>query len=172
MCSYYYIVYTFYFHKYTAIHENAVVIAEHELIIMKDESSLLDWKKMGLRLTVPKGAIDDDRTVVIHIKALLAGKYHLPKGSELMSVVYLLSASAVLKKQITMEIEHCAILRTKDDCKSMNFVVASSTSQGFQFKIFKGGDFPIGKTYGSIDLSHFCAFAITGGKDANKGNQL
>lgn len=130
-------------------------------MIKGDKNYELNWEEMGLRMTIPEGAIDEDKEATITIKALATGKFTKPKGTVFASVIYLISSSNELLKEVKLEIEHCAILTTEEQCQSMSFVIASCHNQRvYHFEPIKGGVFTCKSLYASIILPHFCGVGI------------
>ncbi len=60
-------------------------------------------------------------------------------------------------KALTVEIQHCGILKSDG---LPRLVFARATNQGKKFEILDGGDFPINKCHGSIQLTQFSWFGI------------
>ena len=97
------------------------------------------------------------------ITALAGGEFEFPEDSELVSAVYAISVSKPLLKPLTVDIQHCVLLETSEQCNSLQFVRAPTDDAilPFQFKFLSGGHFILGNQYGSISLSQFCLIGIS-----------
>lgn len=119
-----------------------------------------EFSKFGLNITVqenslPKG-ID---TCILHISFDLSTDLETPVNYELLSSVYHVKCEPKVqfKKPITLEIQHCANLNSDNQ---QNVIFARATDQNKHFDILEGGHFPIGKRYGSIQLTQFSLIAV------------
>ena len=96
------------------------------------------------------------------ITALAGGEFEFPKDSELVSAVYAISISKPLLKPLTINIQHCVLLETPEQCNSLQFMRAPLNNgiPSYQFKDLPGGRFSLGNQYGSISCTEFSLFAI------------
>ena len=104
----------------------------------------------------------------LNVQVSLSGPFQMPFNSELLSAVYWVSSPHKFEKPITVEIQHCAVLSSDEQCSKMTFVRTNCTQKQlpFTFKELVGGVFEPKNSYGSISLSHFSGVAI-----AVKGQQ-
>ena len=102
------------------------------------------------------------------MRVSLSGPFQIPFNSELLSAVYWISSPHKFKKLITVEIQHCAVLSSDEQCSKLTFVRTNCTQKQlpFTFEELVGGVFEPKNSYGSISLSHFSGVAI-----AVKGQQ-
>ena len=150
-------------------------------LVQGDKPQLMNWEEYGLRISVPEGSLSSSETTVeIAVIALVGGhfKYVLfiififsippfvslfrfPKNTRLVSAVYAISASHLLKS-LKLEVQHCIDLSEPSLCKYLKFAVAPvhTSSLPYQFNKVKGGEFPANSRYGSIERSKFCLFAV------------
>ena len=97
------------------------------------------------------------------ITALAGGEFEFPEDSELVSAVYAISVSKPLLKPLTVNIQHCVLVQTPEQCNSLRFVRAPTDGAilPFQFKFLPEGHFTPENQYGSISLSQFCLIGIS-----------
>ena len=154
----------------------------------------MDWEEYGLRISVPEGSLSSSETTEIAVIALVGGhfkyvlififvysflpfSFRFPKNTRLVSAVYAISASHLIKS-LKLEVQHCIDLSDPSLCKYMKFAVAPvhTSSLPYQFNIVEGGEFPANSRYGSIERSEFCLLAIVGeemngGQEQSNGEQ-
>ena len=130
--------------------------------IQGDSPQFLNWEQYGLRIIIPEGTLSPTNTCEVAVKAIVGGQFQLPKGSELISVVYAISVSKPLLKPVKLEIQHCANLVTQDHIGYLSFATASLDQPvlPYQFQLENGGQFYCGNQYGSIFLTGCCLSAI------------
>ena len=152
-------------------------------IVQGDKPQLMDWEEYRLRISVPEGSLSSSETTEIAVIALVGGhfkyvlfiififlslpsSFRFPKDTRLVSAVYAISASHLLKS-LKLEVQHCIDLSDPSLCKYMKFAVAPvhTSSLPYQFNIVEGGEFPANSRYGSIERSKFCLFAVLGTED-------
>ena len=151
-------------------------------LVQGDKPQLMDWEEYGLRISVPEGSLSSSETTEIAVIALVGGhfkyvlfyklylfislsfpSFRFPKNTRLVSAVYAISASHLLKS-LKLEVQHCIDLSDPSLCKYLKFAVAPvhTSSLPYQFNIVEGGEFPANSRYGSIERSKFCLLCIVG----------
>lgn len=98
----------------------------------------------------------------IAIKAIIAGQFDFPEGTELVSAVYAISTSRRLVKPVSLEIQHCVAIAQNEQMKHLSFVRAQCTQPTlpYHFKPLTGGVFSSQSYYGRISCDHFSCLAI------------
>lgn len=121
-------------------------------------ANTLDWSKYGLQIHfqddgLPVGATE----CKLSVRASLSGDFHFPEETELVSGIYAVSASCKFCKPVTVELQHCAVLEQEEDSSDMAFVTSSCLQKNlpYNFMILDGGEFPRGRRWGKMQLSHF-----------------
>ena len=140
------------------------VIGEAEFIIL-DQGGSFEWKEYGMKLHVPEGSLPPEiGECRINIKASLSGQFQLPQNSDLLSPVMWIKAPCKFTKPVTLEIQHCALRDDEAVLSSLSFVSAKCSQRDlpYKFRQVDGGVFTTHSSYGSIQLSHFSGFAVTG----------
>ena len=99
----------------------------------------------------------------LNVQVSLSGPFQMPFNSELLSAVYWVSSPHKFEKPIIVEIQHCAVLSSDEQCSKMTFVRTNCTQKQlpFTFKELVGGVFEPKNSYGSISLSRFSGLGIT-----------
>ena len=143
------------------------MFGEVELTIQSQGGSF-EWKGYGFRVHVPEGSLPAGMSGCrIKIRASLSGQFQLPEDSDFISPVFWITAPCKFTKPVTLEIQHCALSEHNDATLSnLSFVSAKCSQKGlpYRFRQVDGGVFTLHSSYGSIQLSHFSGFGITGGK--------
>ena len=85
-----------------------------------------------------------------------------PVGTKLFSAIYAISVKKSLLKPLTLELQHCVALETKDQADSLKFVRAPlvGSNSNAKFTIMEGGEFTPGGWDCSISCYHFCQVGI------------
>ena len=142
------------------------IVGETDFRILKQKGSFV-WKGYGLRLHVPKGSLTTSMEECrINIQVSLSGQFQLPKDSDFLSPVFWLSASCKFTKPVILEIQHCTFQENETVLSDLSFVSAKCSQKDlpYTFRQVDGGVFTTHSSYGSIQLSHFSGFAVTGRK--------
>ena len=140
------------------------VIGETEFTVFTQEDSF-EWKGYGLRLHVPKDSLPASvEACRLNIKASFSGQFQLPEDLDLLSPVMWIKAPCEFTKPVTLEIQHCALREDEAALSSLSFVSAKCSQRDlpYRFRQVDGGVFTTHSSYGSIQLSHFSGFAVTG----------
>ena len=111
---------------------------------------------------VPEGALSPSETCIVDVKALIAGRFVLPKNTELVSGLYAISSSRKFQAKVKIEIQHCVLLKKKAQSKHLRFIKAHQTQPGasYHFSLQEGGEFFINSDYGGLWQSSFCIEGI------------
>ena len=93
---------------------------------------------------------------------LAGGQFKLPLRTKLVSAIYAITVSNPLLKSLTLKLQHCVALETKDQADRLKFVRASHVEFGSNadFTILKEGEFCPGSWYGSITHHHFSGLDV------------
>ena len=136
------------------------VVGEKLFQISGEFPQLLEWEEYGLRIQVPKGATSAPCNIAI--KAIVAGQFEFPEGTDLVSAVYAISVSKRLIHPVILEMQHCVAISSKEQGQFLSFVRANCKQcedLPYQFKLFNGGSFPPQSDYGKISCSRFSLVA-------------
>ena len=135
------------------------VVSEKLFQISGEVPQLLEWEEYGLRIQVPKGATSTPCDIAI--KAIVAGQFEFPEGTDLVSAVYAISVSKKLTQPVILEMQHCVAISSEEQGQLLSFVRAKCNQPDlpYQFKLLDGGRFPPQSDYGKISCSHFSLVA-------------
>ena len=159
-------------HEYSFIYSldllhGALVVAENAFHIVGNHEQSFIWNECGFQLYIPEGALSPSETCTVAVKALIAGRFILPKNTELVSGLYAISSSRKFKAKVKIEIQHCVLLKMKAHSRHLRFIKAYQTQPGasYHFSLQEGGEFPINSHYGGLWQSEF---SIVGAVDVNE----
>ena len=132
------------------------VCGETVLEVVGDKSQKLEWPGYGFYLEVPDGALPPGVTASVAVKVILAGQFQLPEDSQLISAIYWISASEVFLKEVAVNIQHCAVIRSEEEGLKFMFIIAKCSQKElpYSFKV-REGVFNTYTQYGTIRLKQF-----------------
>ena len=78
-------------------------------------------------MSIPEGAVQDEPTasVQLDVQPCYKGPFKMPPGCQLTSPVYMIRKQCKFQKDVKMEIEHFANVRSPEDSEEMVFVTAN-----------------------------------------------
>ena len=145
------------------------VVGEEHFTITGDREYTLDWLEFGLRIEVPKGAIPAGHTSDLHIKAIIAGNFKLPDDCYFVSGIYQITTSKPFKKNVTLHLQHAAVIESEEEASYFRFYSAdSSNDPPYEFKEMNGGSFTPHSNSSTIDLQHFSCLVVGANKSVNQ----
>ncbi len=146
-------------------------------VSVTSEANKVQWDEIGVLFEIPKGAVPPDKVLNLTVWPCIKGPFVPPPGYQFASPVFIVVGPEFkFEKKVLLQLSHFIHLQSSDDCEKMVFLSARSTSSqptkdgnlGYRFKVLEGGSFEVGRSVGTISLSHFCAVAA--GKEINAGN--
>ena len=145
---------------------NALVVAENAFHVVGNHEQSFIWNECGFRLYVPEGTLLPSETCTVAVKALIAGRFVLPKNTELVSGLYAISSSRKFQAKVKIEVQHCVLLNTKAQSRHLRFIKAYQTQPGasYHFSLQEAGEFPINSHYCGLWQSEF---SIVGAVDSD-----
>ena len=149
---------------HTTAHLRGVHVVGEKLFQISEEApQLLEWEEYGLRIQVPKGATSTPCDIAI--KAIVAGQFEFPEGTDLVSAVYATSVSKKFTQPVILEIQHCVSI---NNGQFLSFVRAKCNQPDlpYKFKLLKNGEFPPHSDYGKTACDHFSIVGIVLGKSS------
>ena len=135
------------------------VAGERHFLINRETTHSFYWEECGLRISVDQGTIPYSSTCQVTIKALVGGEFLFPSNTELVSAVYAISVSETLLKPIKLSVQHCVVLKHKQQAEYLSFAKSPLTPP-HKFEMMKGGQFPTNDRYGFIACDSFSLLAI------------
>ena len=126
------------------------------------EPQTIAWSRFGFKLHIPPDAISG-HSLNIGVGVSLSGNFKFPSNTTLVSAVYYINASSKLLRPVTVEMEHCLLLRNDDDVHAVSFYVAEIHPglPHYTFQPLRGGIFSSTNSWGSIQVSSFSLFSIS-----------
>ena len=140
----------------------AHVVDERVFNVQGDKEQYFNWNECGFRLYIPAGALLPTETCPVAVKAIIAGRFILPKRTELVSAFYAISASRKLQKKVKTELQHCLLLENEAQTEHLHFIKAHQTNPGlpYHFELQPGGEFMVNTRYAALWQSEFSIEAI------------
>ena len=126
------------------------------------EVQTITWSKFGFKLHIPPDAILGSH-LNVSVGVSLSGNFKFPSNTTLVSAVYYIDASSKLLRPVTIEMEHCLLLRSGDDIHAVSFYVAEIYPglPHYTFQPLRGGIFSSTNSWGSIQVASFSLFSIS-----------
>ena len=108
------------------------------------------------------------------VQVSLSGQFQMPPDSELVSAVYWVYSPHKFIKPLTVEIQHCAVLSSDQQCAQLAFVSTKCTQKElpYVFKTRDGGCFSHYSSYGSLPLSHFSGLGVVKRKVSQRSHRV
>ena len=138
-------------------------------ITVTNSIQYFEWERFGLKVHIEKNSLPADiEQMTVNIKASISGHYESPEGYDRVSAVFWFQCepNIELKKQVTVEIQHCAML---EHTSELSFARAMCTQEKlpYTFKLLKGGQFSNQSSYGVLSLNRFSGIAAFSKKSAS-----
>ena len=126
------------------------------------ELQTIAWNRFGFKLHIPPDAISG-HNLNISVGVSLSGNFKFPLNTTLVSAVYYINASSKLLQPVTIEMEHCLLLKSVNDIHALSFYVAEVYPglPHYTFQQVRGGIFSSTNSWGSIFVSSFSLFSIS-----------
>ena len=149
-----------------------VTLGKKVCLYNANSSHELELDECGLTLSLPDGLFSPvDSTVYEAVaQGLWGGDFEFPGGTHLISSVCYISVSPTvpqLDKPVTVQLVHCAHLRSESESEYLSFVVAEvqpgKQCGPFKFELLPGGSFSPESQTGTIELKSFSLVAIVMG---------
>ena len=142
------------------------ICEETVLEVVGDKPQKLEWPGYGFYIEVPEGALLPGVTASVGVKVILGGQFELPENRKLISAIYWVSSSAVFLKEVAVNIQHCAVITSDDQCSEFKFIVARCSQDVLPYKFKeKGGLFNIHTQYATINVKQFSLLGIISSLD-------
>lgn len=134
------------------------MVAEELLTFSTNEECTFDHREgQGFLLNVTKGAVLSGNCTV-KVKSYVVSQsnpgFIFPNSSNLVTGMYHIDASRKLSKPVSLQIEHCAIV--KSDTKLEVAIADSRTGPPYHFRPYTGGNVHVIGSYIKVELKGFC----------------
>ena len=102
------------------------------------------------------------------VKVILAGQFKFPEHRQLISAIYWVSSSVVFLKEVAVNIKHCAIVQSDDQCSQLKFIIAKCSQNELPYTFReREGLFNSHTQYGAIKLKQFSLLGETAPEDTD-----
>ena len=139
-----------------------VYMAQKQFLIQGSKHQVFDWEQFGFKMQFQQGTLRQSETCEVAVKALVGGMFQFPQNTQLVSATYAISFSDELLHPVMLEIQHCVLLKSKEQFKDLSFMIGqrNESTPPYKFQFVKGGKFNIDNQYGSITRQKFCLVGI------------
>ena len=98
----------------------------------------------------------------------------MPPDCELISAVYWVYSPHKFTKPLTVEIQHCAVLSSDQQCSQLTFISTKCTQKElpYSFKTRDGGVFSHHSSYGSLSLTQFSGVGVVKRKFSRRSRRV
>ena len=142
------------------------MFGETVLEVVGDKPQKLEWPGYGFYIEIPEGALPPGVTASVAVKVILSGQFQLPENSQLISAIYWVSSSEVFLKEVAVNIQHCAVINSKEQCSSFRFIIAKCSQEVLPYRFReREGVFNPHTQYGAIKLKQFSLIGETASAD-------
>ena len=142
------------------------VYGETVLEVVGDKPQKLEWPGYGFYMEVPDGALATGMTASVGVKVILSGQFKLPEHRQLISAIYWISSSEVFLKEVSINIQHFAVIMSEEQCSKLGFIIAKCSQRELPYTFReKPGSFNPHTQYGTIKLKQFSLVGETSSED-------
>ena len=134
------------------------VLNQTMLKVVGDKSQILEWPDHGFYLEVPDGALPPEETAEVTVRVILDDQFQIPSNSQLISALYWITSTRVFLKDVAVNIQHSAVIRSREDHAKFKFIVAKS-SQPNHYREMEG-KVQADNQYGTIMLKTFSEVGV------------
>ena len=120
----------------------------------------------GIKLVVPENALESGDKITVELQACLSGRFVLPDNMVLVSPVYRIAPPCVFHRDVTLTIEHFALLERDTDCNDIVFISSPSKPKisedqaYWKFHVLAAPECRPRSQHGKIKVDHFCLGAL------------
>ena len=144
------------------------VYRETVLEVVGDKPQKVEWPGYGFFIEIPKGAVPPGVTVSVGVKVIPAGQFEFPENRQLISAIYWVSSSIEFIKEVSVNIQHCAVVRSEDQCSQFKFIIAKCSQSQLPYRFReREGLFSSHTQYGAIKLKQFSLLGETAPEDTD-----
>lgn len=133
---------------------------------MENKAQKLEWSGYGLYIIVPEGALPSGVTASVTVKVIAGDRFDFPENRQLISAIYLISSSEKFLKEVSVNIEHCAVIKNEEQCSKLKFVIGKRSQEIPSYKFReRDGMFNPRNQYGTFKLKQFLMIGVTAPDD-------
>ena len=139
------------------------IIAKHSARFKPNEDYVINEKKYGFKLYIPKGSIPQNEIGYVEVYVIYSGPFEFEQNLIPMSSTYCIAFSHDLLVPVTLQIQHSCNITSQRDIEYLSFVSASLTDgPPFKFKAVPEGSFFPGDDYAIIKRQNFSFWKVVG----------
>ena len=144
------------------------VHGEIVLEVVGDKPQKLEWPGYGFYIEVPEGALPPEVTAIVGVKVILGGQFIFPENRRLISAIYAVTSSEVFLKDVAVNMQHCAAIKTEEQCSTCRFIIAKCTQEVLPYRFReREGVFNPHTQYGAVKLKNFSLIGETASADTD-----
>ena len=140
------------------------LIGDIEVGLFDERGGVFHSNKHGVTVLLPAGAIPSGVLAELKFAATLVAPVKLLHNKIPVSAIYWLCMDIVLQKPIQVRLPHLCNIQNNAQTRTLHFLKSSHSPVGVieesMSNIIEGGKFPVGESYGSIEVDHFCYYCI------------
>ena len=138
------------------------IVAEKQFLIRGSKRQAFLWEDFGFNLYFEQGTIHSSQMCPVAVNALVGGAFRFPQDTQLVSAIYEISFAEELLQPVTLEIQHCVLLKSEEQFKYLSFMIAhiDVSAPPYEFHLVNGGKFKVNNLYGRIKRQKFCLVGI------------
>ena len=121
--------------------------------VIGDKPQKLEWFGFGLFIEVPVGALLPGVTATVTVKVIAGDKFEFPANRQLISALYWISSTEKFLKEVSVNIEHCAVIKNEEQCSQFKFIVGKRSQEVLSYSFReRDGVFNPHTQYGTFKL--------------------
>ena len=159
----------------SAVHFRGANIVTQTTLTLTQETQNLQFEGYGFKFHVPEGSLPAEISEAkLNVQVSLSGQFQMPPDCELISAVYWVFSPHKFTKPLTVEIQHCAVLSSDQQCLQLAFVSTKCTQKElpYMFKTRDGGVFCHHSSYGSLSLTQFSGVGVVRRKVTRRSRRV
>ena len=134
--------------------------------VVGDKPQKVEWAGYGFYIEVPEGALPPEVTASVTVKVVAGDQFQFPKNRQLISAIYWVSSSQLFLKEVAVNIQHCAVIKNKEQCSMFRFIIAKCSQEVLPYRFReREGVFNPHTQYGTIKLKQFSLIGETAPDD-------
>ena len=143
------------------------LIGDIERGMFDERGGVFHSYKHGVTVLLPAGAIPSGILAELKFAATLTAPIKLTSNKLPVSAIYWLCMDAMLQKPLEVRMPHFVSIEDKVQSSNLKFLKSTHSPvdviENFMSNTIEG-EFPVGESYGSLAVDHFCYYCIVGDK--------
>lgn len=118
----------------------------------------------GVTVTIPEMAVPSGMRAKIKFAATLIAPVRFTNNAKPVSALIWLCMNVALQKPIKLQVPHYVNVKNESQSKTLqfakSFIHSCDSTKMETMNVIEGGIFPVGESYGTIEINHFCFYCI------------